>query len=78
MSAEIERNLISQKTKEALVMTKAEGVVLGRPKGRKSSPDKYEISGKDVLIKEFIKDGDSKRNIVKICKADRNNLSRFL
>ena len=78
-SAEIERNLISQRTKEALVMTKAvEGVVLGRTKGRKSSPDKYKISGKDVLIKELIKEGDSKRKIAKICKANRNNLSRFL
>ena len=78
-STEIERNLISQKTKEALARTKAEeGVVLGRTKGRKSSPDYYKISGKDVLIKELIKEGGSKRNLAKICKADRNNLSRFL
>src|SRR5574344_2728077 len=37
LSAEIERNLISQRTKEALAKRKAEGVILGRPKGRKSS-----------------------------------------
>lgn len=35
--AEIERNLISQRTKEALAKRKADGVILGRPKGRKSS-----------------------------------------
>ena len=48
LSAEIERNLISQRTKEALARKKAEGVVLGRPKGRKSSPDKYKLSGKEI------------------------------
>ena len=43
LSAEIERNLISQRTKEALSRKKAEGVILGRPKGKKSSPEKYKL-----------------------------------
>ena len=40
LSAEIERNLISQRTREALARKKAEGVVLGRPKGSKSAKTK--------------------------------------
>lgn len=48
LSAEIERNLISQRTKEALARKKAEGVVLGRPKGRKSSHVK--LTGKETVI----------------------------
>lgn len=78
LSAEIERNLISQRTKEALARKKAEGVVLGRPKGRRSSPDKYKLSGKEILISELLKENVSKRKIAKICKVDRNTLARFV
>ena len=78
LSAEIERNLISQRTKEALARKRAEGVVLGRPKGRKSSPDKYKLSGKELLISELLKNGTSRRKIAKICKVDRNTLARFI
>lgn len=78
LSAEIERNLISQRTKGALARKKAEGVVLGRPKGRRSSPEKYKLHGKQVLIAELLKTGVSKRKIAKICKVDRNTLARFI
>ena len=78
LSAEIERNLISQRTKEALARKKAEGVVLGRPKGKKSSPDKYKLSGKEILISELLKNGTSLRKIAKICKVDRNTVARFI
>lgn len=78
LSAEIERNLISQRTKEALARKRAEGVVLGRPKGRKSSPDKYKLSGKEVLICELLKNRTSLRKIAKLCHVDRNTLARFI
>lgn len=78
LSAEIERNLISQRTKEALARKRAEGIVLGRPKGRKNSPDKYKLSGKETLIQELLSVNVSKRKIAKICKVDRNTLARFI
>lgn len=78
IAAEIERDMISQRTKEALARKRLEGVVLGRPKGRKSSPDKYKLYGKNTLIKGLIDEGISQRKIAKICKVDRNTLARFL
>lgn len=78
LSAEIERNLISQRTKEALARKKAEGVVLGRPKGRKSAQEKYKLFGKEVLIQELLKNKVSKRQISQICKVDRNTLDRYI
>ena len=78
LSAEIERNLISQRTKEALARKKAAGVILGRPKGKKSSQEKYKLFGKEVLIQELLKNKVSKRQIAKICKVDRNTLDRYI
>jgi len=78
LSAEIERNLISQRTKEALARKRAEGVVLGRPKGSKTAPEKRKLYRKRVLIQELIKAGISQRHIAQICKVDRNTLARFI
>ncbi len=78
LSAEIERNLISQRTKEALVRKKAEGVVLGRPKGKTNSLGKYKLSSKVKKIRKLMSEGVSKRRIARICKVDRSTLDRFL
>jgi len=48
LSAEIERNMISMRTKEALARKRLEGVVLGRPKGSKSKTRK--LSGREAEI----------------------------
>lgn len=78
LSAEIERDLISQRTKEALARKRTEGVVLGRPKGKKSAPEKYKLHDKKTLIQELLKAEVSLRKIAEICKADRNTLARFI
>ncbi len=52
LSAEIERQLISQRTKEALARKKSEGIKLGRPKGSLSKNTK--LTGKDEIIIELL------------------------
>lgn len=76
LSAEIERNLISQRTKEALARKKSEGVILGRPLGSTSSHCK--LSGKQAVIQGLLDEGLSKSEIAKILKVNRNTLARFM
>jgi len=78
LSAEIERNLISQRTKEALARKKAEGVTLGRPKGSKTAHEKHKLYTKDKLIQELLNANVSQRQIARICKVDRNTLARYI
>ena len=76
LSAEIERNLISQRTKEALKRKREEGIILGRPKGKKSSFVK--LSGKRQQIMKYQEEGKSKTWISKKFKVHRNTLTIFL
>ena len=78
LSAEIERNLISQRTKEALARKVNEGVVLGRPKGRKNSPSKHKLFQKDEIICELLICGISQRKIANLLNVDRNTLANFM
>ena len=78
LSAEIERNLISQRTKEALARKKTEGVILGRPKGRKTNPEKFKLAPKKALIQGLLNEHVPQRQIAKICKVDRNTLGRYI
>lgn len=78
LSAEIERNLISQRTKEALARKKAEGIVLGRPKGAVSQPEKLKLFHKKELIRSMLTGGDSLCKIAAECHVDRKTLSRFI
>ena len=76
LSAEIERNLISQRTKEALARKKTERVVLGRPKGKKSS--KTKLTGKEQKIKELLDKKVSYSAIGRILGVHRLTVSAFV
>ena len=52
LSAEIERSMISSRTREALARKRHEGKRLGRPKGKLSAVTK--LTGKDDLIREYL------------------------
>lgn len=76
LSAQIERDLISQRTKEGLARRKAEGVVLGRRKG--SVNVKYKLSGKEDIINEMLAEGKSKAAICKKLKCHLITLNQHL
>ena len=74
MVAEIERDLISKRTKEALQSKKANGVKLGRPKG----PGKSKLDQYKPEIEALIKNGTTKRFIAKRYKSSDANLLNWL
>jgi len=62
MAAEVERDLISSRTKEALARKKKEGFKLGRPKG---IPGKSKLDGKEDEIEKLL---DKKVGIASLAK----------
>lgn len=78
LSAEIERNLISQRTKEALARKRQEGVALGRPKGRKTALEKHPLYPKKKLIQFLLSKRVPQYQIAEMCQVNRSTLSRFI
>jgi DNA invertase Pin-like site-specific DNA recombinase len=76
LAAEIEREMISQRTKEALARKRAEGVILGRPKGSKSKMNK--LSGHEKKIIEMLDKGISQNKIAYQLGVHRHTINTFV
>ncbi len=73
--AEIERDLISERTKEGLARARAQGKILGRPKG---SLGKSKLDGKEGEIKILLDKGVSKASIAKIHDCSWATIQHFI
>jgi DNA invertase Pin-like site-specific DNA recombinase len=74
MAAEIERELLSQRTKEALRAKKAAGVKLGRPKG----PGKSKLDQYRPEIEALLKNGSTQAFIAKRYGTTTANLCNWI
>ncbi len=73
--SEVERDLISERTKEGLASAKANGKLLGRPKG---SLGRSKLEGREQEIQMLLTKGVSKASIAKITDVSRTNLLHFI
>ena len=76
LSAEIERSMISSRTKEALARKKSEGKRLGRPKGKLSSVTK--LTGKDDLIREYLQKKIPQTVIARLLNVNRLTVRNYI
>src|SRR3954465_1194164 len=73
--AEVERDLISERTKEGLVAARAKGRLLGRPKGALGTS---KLDGKEGEIRMLLEKEVSKRSLAKIMDVSPTNLRHFI
>ena len=74
MAAEIERDLISERTKEALRVKKAKGVKLGRPKG----PGKSKLDTFQPEIQALLANGSTQKFIAQRYNTTEANLHNWM
>ena len=73
--AEVERDLISERTKEGLAAARAKGRLLGRPKG---ALGKSKLDGKEEEIRILLQKQVSKASIAKIVGVSRTAMHHFI
>ena len=76
LAAEIERQLISQRTKSSLANIRASGKKLGRPP--KAESKKLKLAKNTRRIQKLLQKGLSKSQIARILSVNRSTLRRFL
>ena len=76
LAAEIERNLISQRTREALAAKKAAGVRLGRPEGASSKRRRFEERLPEIVRMREL--GISMESIARAIDIHKNTLYRYM
>ena len=76
LASEIERQLISQRTKESLARIKADGKHLGRPFGRKSAF--HDLKKNKDKILSLAEQNVPKAQIARMFRVDRSTIRRFI
>lgn len=74
--AEMERDLISQRTKDALARKRANGIHIGRPKGGRNRFHK--LDGNEIFIQSALESGKTKVFISKRLKTSIPTLNKFI
>ena len=74
--SQLERDLIAQRTKEALAKKKTDGILLGRPVGSKNKHSK--LDGKEREIQKLLTKKIPKSHIANKLKVSVNTLKKFI
>lgn len=75
LAAQIEREFISMRTKEALTRRKESGLPMGRPKGKAET---VKLDEHRAIIQSYLKKGVNKRSIAKIIECSPTTLYSWL
>lgn len=78
LSAEIERNLISLRTREALARVRAEGKHIGRPEGKKTRREALMLYRHEAYIRRSLREQLSIRTMAQHLHCSRSTLKRYI